>query len=314
MPLQDDNDVETVIDTAAEAAATAAAAEAEDRGDDFNPEPEEQEAAPAVEPEAAKAVLERAAEEDPSPMGIPKARFNEVNEERKRLARENEELRIRAAQLEARQAPAQAQPEAPAAKPEPFDEDAKEEAYVQALLEGDTGKARAIRKEINAYLRDSAVQQAETASATRREAEARNAEQSTLAQVSAQAVKDYPYLDTPEGADALEIIVAARDAGIAKGLKPSAALKAAVDKFAAKFAPAAPAEEPDATTSLTKVDNRDTEAVKRGAKALGQQPPNVQAGIGNRASAARIDPSKLTDAEFAKLSDEDRRRLRGDIV
>ena len=42
------------------------------------------------------------------------------------------------------------------------------------------------------------------------------------------------------------------------------------------------------------------------------QPPNVQAGLGNRTTAAAIDPKKITDDEYMRLPEAERKRLRGD--
>jgi hypothetical protein len=75
----------------------------------------------------------------PAAKGIPKRRFDEVNEEKKALRTENEQLR---AQIEAGR-PVEDQEE-------PFDFRAGEKEYMDLLLDGDTDAALAKREEIDA--------------------------------------------------------------------------------------------------------------------------------------------------------------------
>ncbi len=238
---------------------------------------------------------------------IPKARFDEVNDQRKTALREAEEARQHAADLErelqalrqpsaATKAPTQAAPE--------FDVDAKEAEYTEALMEGETAKATAIRREINAQLRQQAVQEA-------RESIERNMSQrqqeSALQAESVASVEAYPYLGTEEGAEALELILASRDARIAKGVHPATALRQAVAAIAPRFAP------PSGIAHETpKTDARTSNAMARGAADSNLQPPAVQAGIGSRATAGRVNVETLNDEQFDNLSQEEKKRLRGD--
>lgn len=239
--------------------------------------------------------------------GIPKARFDEVNEARKtaqaELERANAELeRLRSAKPTAAPA-AQA---APVEVASDFDEDAKEEAYIEAMLEGDTAKAKEIRKEINAHLREQAAVEVETRNNARTQA-------NNLQSASTQAVEDFPYLDTPDGEFALGLIVAQRNADIAKGVPAHIALANAVNAIAPKFAP-------EGQTTPSKglpggkpaIDTRTQQAIERGAADSLRQPASVQAGIGNRADSVRIDISKLDEDQFATLSLADKKRARGD--
>lgn len=251
---------------------------------------------------------------------IPKARFDEVNEARKEAQRAAEEARARAEELErelaALRAPKPAaEPAAPAAPA--FDEAAKESEYIEALMEGDGKKAAAIRAEINAHLRQSAANEA--AERTRLENERASAEAtqkavaSALQAESALALQNFPYLDTPEGAEALDLILASRDAKIARGMAPHLALREAVEKIAPKFAPDGDAPPTSASTNgKPRGDTRSANAVARGAEDSNLQPPSVQAGIGNRATAARINVEAMSEEQFSNLSAEDKRRLRGD--
>lgn len=237
---------------------------------------------------------------------IPKARFDEVNDQRKTALREAEEARQHAAdlarELQALRQPATAAATVPAVAG--FDADAKEVEYTEALMEGDTAKATAIRREINAQLRQQAVKEA-------RESIERNMSQrqqeSALQAESVASVEAYPYLGTEEGAEALELILASRDARIAKGVHPATALRQAVAAIAPRFAP------PSGIAHETpKTDARTSNAMARGAADSNLQPPAVQAGIGSRATAGRVNVETLNDEQFDNLSQEEKKRLRGD--
>lgn len=231
-----------------------------------------------------------------SPNMIPKARFNEVNEAKKQAMRDLEE-----AQAEIERLRAQSQP--PKDQPKVFDEVAQERAYVEALMEGDTDKATQIRHEINANLREQAALEIEARMTQRQAATA-------LQEVSTQAVKDWPYLDTPDGALAIKTIIALRDADIAKGVQAHIALRDAVSQIAPRFAPAS--DEKTAPPAEKLADTRTADAIKRGAKESQQQPPSVQAGIGNRATEGRVNVEKMDEDQFRSLTDAEKRRLRGD--
>lgn len=286
-----------------------------DRGDEVSPELSKDNLSAVVD-NADDAPEEDAPAEESTRQSarIPKARFDEVNNERKEALRAAEEARERAAALEREiQALRQgAKQPAPAAQPKQeapsFDEDAKEQEYTTALMEGDTTKAHQIRREINSNLRQQAAHEAQIMveqQLTQRQAAA------ALQAASQQAVADFPYLETPEGAEALDLIIASRDAKIARGIPAHQALSDAVKSIAPKFAP-------DESTrgglpNTTKpTDTRTAAAIARGAADANLQPPAVQAGIGARANAGRVNVEALTEDQFKNLSAEDKKRLRGD--
>lgn len=243
--------------------------------------------------------------------GIPKGRFNEVNERRKELESENERLKRELAEARAAQpaAPAAAYV-ATAAQPEAavFDVAAKEQEYAAALIEGDTGKAAKIRGEINSHLVEQATQQAEGNIARR------SAQQMLQAEVEV-TLKTYPWLDTPDGAEALDLIMAARDRAIYQGVAAHEALRSAVAKIAPRFKPTEDDDTPsgDLSGGAKGVDTRSSEAVRRGAADAVAQPPAMQVGVGNRATpASRVDVTAMDDEQFAALSPAEKSRLRGD--
>lgn len=263
--------------------------EAEDRGDVVQLED-----APEAKPEAKAPAAEES--EDRKLATIPKPRFDEVNERRKQVERELEEANRELERL--RQ---------PAAKPAVQDAssstDDKEQAYIDAMMDGDADKAKAIRREINADL----LAEAETRFESRNQAK----QTANLAQAEATAaVENYPYLDTEEGAVALALIIDARDAKIARGVPAHQALREAVETIAPKFAPDTPTGALQGKAPI--VDTRSQDALKRGAADSQKQPPSVQAGIGNRANPINPDVLKLDEDQFAALSKAEKSRMRGD--
>ncbi|UXC19148.1 hypothetical protein [Comamonas squillarum] len=256
--------------------------------------------------------------------GIPPARFNEVNERRKQAEKdlaeaqaEIERLRQGGSQAPSpAPAPAAGAPAAPAAAPAaPFDEDAQEQAYVSALIDGDHKRAAEIRKGINAHLRDEATKAAIQRADEQRQAEHQQAVSRALAAETALTIEKYPYLDTAEGAEAVELIVAARDAKIAKGMPAHEALRVAVAAIAPRFAPvaaAAPTPGKDSASAAAPADSRTSAAIARGAAASVAQPPALNGGVGDRANAGRINVAQMTDEQFENLSPAEIKKLRGD--
>lgn len=229
-----------------------------------------------------------------STQNVPYARFREVNESRRML---EEQLAAMQEEVQALKAGRQSG-SAPAAAPTPahaaFDVDAAEEQYAQALLDGDTKAATAIRREINEHIENSALQRFEQTS--------RQQESATKAQdVVSRALQEYPWLDQEEGAAALEMIEAMVLAKTSAGIPRHLALANAIATVAPRFAPDSPPvglgnRNPPVDTRLERAD-------KRGAADSMLQPAAVQAGMGNRATAPKIDGStKLTDDQISSLS------------
>lgn len=242
--------------------------------------------------------------------GIPKARFNEVNEERKEALRkleaaEEELKRLRAAT----EKPAATAPAAtPAAASDDTDIDAKEQEYAEALYAGDGKKAAAIRREINEQLVKQATAQAREVAAT--EFTAR--ESKTLLQAAVQtAVAAYPWLNDPEGADALDLILAARDQRISKGMPAHLALMEAVNKIAPKFAPDSDTPSRVSEKQEPAKDLRTPAAIARGLTDSDRQPAAAQAGIGNRATPNRIDWKALDEDQLAAVPKDELRKALG---
>jgi hypothetical protein len=239
--------------------------------------------------------------------GIPRARFNEVNDERKAALERAAALEAELAQLRGGQpvqtaAPAAAS--APAAERRQLDVAQAEEQYAQLMLDGDTKEAAKLRMQINAALEDAAFERY-------RQANAASAAQARDLETAASLVQAYPWLDEPEGAEALDLIEVSMALKVSRGMDKNQALIEAVQTIAPRFAPAG--HPPGGIQGQGgSVDIRPERAARRGAQHSMLQPPSVQAGLGNRSTAAAIDPTKITDDEYMQLPEAERKRLRGD--
>lgn len=301
-------------------------------GDDLDPEALNAVAAGAVEDvtaakEAAAAdtgaAAKASADESALSDSVPHARFNEVNMRRKAAEQEAERLRAENEALKAGKAAATKPDEKEqdksgkgAAAPE-IDVDAKEQAYLDALMEGNTDVAKQIRREINQQL------MAEASSATlksvraemeeRQQAEAQANAGKLLATTANAVVSDYPFLDDPAHSEVLDMIEARRDALIAKGVTAHEALRQAADFIAPRFAPEGFTPAKSLEKPAPKTDSRQAAAVERGAKASLAQPPVPVAGMGNRATGSDAKSvANMSDEDFDRLTAAEKKALRGD--
>lgn len=293
-----------------------------DRGDDVDPdlkpeedddpdleleEEEDEDEEDDLDPEA----LAELADGGRKAKVVPHSRFNEVNTALK--AERAERLRLEE-ELARAKGGAGAKPEGNEEQPKPYDFDAAEDRYMDAVLDGDKEKARSIRAEIRAEERKAF--EAEGAKAGKlsaaEELRQRDAlvEQSSMQRVLEQAIEKYPFLDHKSkaaNADAIEDVVARRDFYIRQGKSPSKALAMAVEKVAPRYDDKGgePARKPGEKPAASEEQIR---------KNLGRekQIPQTPAGVGERGKD--IDYSKLTDDEFDALPAEEKRKARGDFV
>lgn len=272
--------------------------EALDLGNDDLPSTGTSEApAPAPAPAATPASANDASsgEGTGSTQNVPYARFREVNENKRQLEEQLAAMQQELQAIKAGQQPAAAPAPTAAPSPDAFDVDAAEEQYAQALLDGDAKAASAIRREINQHIENSVMQRFEQTSLQQQVAVKSQ-------DVVARALETYPWLDQDEGAVALELIEASVKAKTATGMPRHLALADAIATIAPRFAP-------DGTPSRAlpnggaPVDTRLERADKRGAADSLLQPAAVQAGMGNRATAPKIDGNtKLTEEQIAGAS------------
>ena len=298
-----------VIDMAGGADGAEDGAGQEDRGDDFTPtaDTEDGEDGGETPPAAAGAEHDGGDGHDNggTSKGIPRGRFNEVNQQRKDALAQIAALQEEITSLKAPRETAPSAAPAAAAPAAAFDVDAQEEAYVNALLDGDTKAAVTIRQQINAQLRQQAAE------SVTQEMTARQAEQ--LLKTTANSVSNaYPWLNDPENDDVLELILAARDRKIAAGMPAHLALADAANTIAPRFAPAGGTISGDLPKGAAAKDTRLAAALARGAADSTAQPPALQAGIGQRATATRVNVSQMTEEQFEALTPAEKKRLRGD--
>lgn len=242
---------------------------------------------------------------------IPHARFNEVNESLKqeraaRLQLEEELARARGTQ------PSTVKPEAAPVESQAFDFDAAEKRYMDALMDGDTDAAAALRKEIRAEERKDFSQQSEQSAKQAAEAERQRVQNETAQEqtqrVLDDAIEKYPFLDHASEAadsDAIEDVIARRDLYIKQGVPFAQALEKAVEKVAPRYQTETPAPTPASSKTAT-VDQikRNLEREKR--------IPAAMPGVGERGKD--IDYANLSEDEFDSLSEQEKRKARGDFV
>jgi len=281
--------------------------DAEDRGDNLDHEKKEPEPkAEDKKPEPEKADEPEA--KDKQHGNIPKSRFDEVIAERNAEREQNAELKRRLQALEA----ASNTKEPEAKKEEAKDVDALELEYANLMLEGDVEKAVKLRTQINAAIREQAEAAAEQRLEAREVARTQKAQAAEMATVAAQITKDYPYLDTEDGAMVIPQITALRDAYVAKGESPAAALRKAADFIAPKFDPNPQDKADDEDKPEPKTDTRTARAIERGLKDSAAQPPQMS-GVGNRAmETVKRDVTRMSEEEFEALPESEKRKMRGD--
>jgi hypothetical protein len=254
---------------------------------------------------------------------IPQARLNEViaqrdadraaaKLEKERADRAEAELAaLRAGKPTPAPGPA-ATPAAPAAPAQPeFDERKAEKEYAELLADGEFEKAADLRMQINQQIREQAAFEVE-------ERQAATQTKQSLETVAAEAVADFPYLDTAEGVTAMTAIMAERNRLYsAGGVDIAEALRLAVDKLAPKLAPegfVAPTRGTPGKGSTTpngRADTRPARAAARGAATEAGQPPALRGGQGS-APTGTVDVEDMSEAQFEALTPAERKRLRGD--
>ena len=249
----------------------------------------------AVEEEAVEEE-EVAAKSDEKSHMVPKARMDEE------IARRRQ-LEDRLAKLEDDAKPQEA--------PEPeFDFDSKEADYMEAVLDGETEKAKAVRKEIRGEERKAIAKELRedihnTTNVTKQHLD--------LDVAVADMMASYPVLDsTSDEADADLIAEANELMGMyaEKGMAQADALRKAVRMTLASNMPEL--LQPKAVQSKPAAKKRTTD-VKQKLEAASKQPAKLKGESAATRGNDVVDISTMTDADFDKLSDAQMKRLRGDF-
>lgn len=262
------------------------------------------------EPEADGDVDDGVPEKGEKVQGIPKHRFDEVNQRRKTA---EDEIARRDAEIAA----------ATQAEEDAYDFDGREKEYMTVLLDGKTDEALAIRKEIDAA--KEAKWKTETTATTRTavDADAANTELNSL---SNQAEKLYPVFD-PEHADfdagLTNRVLAYYQGYVASGQIPNksdAFVQALADvveveKLDDKYGEPAPEVDPtpDPEPKPTGKDKTDKKAKAAAAKKA-HQPVAGEGAPSDSTGAVVPDIETMTDDEIDALPEKTLARLRGDFV
>ncbi len=188
-----------------------------------------------------------------------------------------------------------------------WDLDQKYVEYQELVDAGETKAAAGLLRQINREER-----------ARERAEEVARTQQVSLNEYVGQIMQDYPTLADVRSKDHEEVMVWANHFQATGKMTRQVALGKAIDRVFGKDEKkddkeaAAVAGEKETPQQRT-VRERKEEAVKRGAKASQQQPPPMGLGATPQ-GPAKIDIKKMSDAEFERLSEEDKARERGDYL
>ena len=271
---------------------------------------EETEAQAEEEPEVEAEVEEETVAEVEEPVAepkkhmVPKERLDAVLAKQKALQKQLEELQSQNTPVEN--------------APEPYDYDTKEAEYQEFILDGETAKATALRKEMRAA--EKAEIQFEMEQKMGQTVE--HSQQATvLQQAAAELESTFPVFDQHSetfNADATQEVVDLRDAFITQGYQPVDALSKAAN-FVIKdhgFADAAPESAlaaPAVTKPVDEVAKKRANNQKK-LKAAQSQPPEIPGESSSSHGEVAQDMSTLTEEEFNALPAATLKRMRGDIV
>jgi hypothetical protein len=257
------------------------------------------------EPEVEEPVAETEPEPEPKKIMVPKERLDAVLAKQKALQKQLEEM--------------QSQQNVEAAAPEPYDYDAKETQYQEFVLEGETAKAAALRKEIRAAEKAEMQYEFEKKMGlTVQESHQANA----LQQAAAELEANFPMFNQNHEAfdtEATQEVVDLRDAFITQGFTPVDALAKASsfvikDRGVVDQAPESALSAPKAKPAVDEVAKKRANNAKK-LKAAEAQPPELP---GESSSAHGEKPesdfSNMTEEEFNALPEATLKRMRGDIL
>ncbi len=234
---------------------------------------------------------------------VPKARLDEVLAKQKALQKQLDE--INAANEKAQEAP------------ESYDFDAKEVEYQNMVLDGETEKAVALRREIRKAERE----QLEYEMRQEMSQTVNQDRQMTALQQAANAMEEaYPVFNNNSEEFDQEMtneVVELRDAFIMKGYEAVDALSKAVKYVVKDHDLDKPQESvPSLAGKAQKNDEvaRKRAEVTKKLRAAESQPPELPGESSSTHGEKGIDLSTLTEDEFAALPEATLKRLRGDIL
>ncbi len=258
----------------------------------------------AEEPPALAA--ETPVSEEPRKHMVPKSRLDEVLAKQKALEKQLDDLK--------------AQKQEPGEAPSAYAFDEKEVEYQNLVLDGESQKAAALRKEIRAAERA----QLEYELTSKIGESVSQSQQATALQQAASELEDnFPVFNRNSdqyNEDYTQEVIDLRDAFIVKGENPVAALAKAA-KFVLREYDLVDMGEPAAAPSLSaetapRLDEvaKKRAEVSRKLKAAESQPPEMPGESSSARGERGLDIASMTEDEFNALPEATLRRLRGDLM
>lgn len=295
-----ETEAEVEEETEAEAESVEEAESEVEEEAEVEPDPDDDEPAAAPVPEEPEALPEAATKKSPM---VPKSRLDEVLAKQKALQKQLDE--VNAAQAKAEESP------------EEYDFDAKEMEYQSMVLDGETEKAVALRREI----RQAERKQVEFEMRQEMTQTVNQDRQITALQQAAAAMEEtYPVFDRNSESfneEYTKEVVELRDAFITQGYEAVDALGKAV-KYVVKDRDldGAVEEAPSLAGKAKPVDEvaKKRAQVSKKLKAAESQPPELPGESSSTHGEKGIDINNLTEEEFDALPDATLKRLRGDIL
>ena len=280
------------------------AAEVGDDDDDTEPDEGTSEEEPESEKETEEELplaAETTEPETKSPM-VPKSRLDEVLAKQKALQKQVEEMRAAA--------------EKPAEAPAEYDFDKAESLYMEAVLDGETDKAKKIRSEIREAEKNNLAWELEQKMG---QTVQQSAQATALQQAATEMEAAYPVFDQNSdqfNEEYTNEVVELRDAFIIKGYDAVDALSRAV-KYVVKdrdLDTAGEAEQPALAAASSEQTAKKKASVAKKLKAAEAQPPELEGEGSSSRGENVVDFGNMSEDEFDALPEATLRRLRGDIV
>ena len=264
----------------------------------------------AAETPVTEAIEETAAEtpvsEEPRKHMVPKSRLDEVLAKQKALEKQLDDLK--------------AQKQEPGEAPSAYAFDEKEVEYQNLVLDGESQKAAALRKEIRAAER---AQLEYELTSKIGESVSQSQQATALQQAASQLEDNFPVFNRNSdqyNEDYTQEVIDLRDAFIVKGENPVAALTKAA-KFVLREYDLVDMGEPAAAPSLSaetapRLDEvaKKRAEVSRKLKAAESQPPEMPGESSSARGEKSLDIASMTEDEFNALPEATLRRLRGDLM
>ena len=278
-----------------------------DRGDKADPDKEGEETA---EEKAERERLE-AEEEKKKRIRIPKSRFDEA------LGKAKQREQALLDEIEKLKGGQQASATAKAVKDMRAKIDELQDKYEDLILDGKKDEARKVRRQVDELREDLTEYQTNTKSEAARKAAID--EMSYNAQLAGYEAK-YPALN-PEhedfDEDKTDEVATLLDAFVKSGQKRADALAKAV-KYVLGAPPAA-GKGGDDDKAKELADQRAAEARKKAAEANKKQPPDgknvgLDSDKAGGGKGGDVDVLRLSQDKFAKLDEETKAKLRGDVI